>query len=65
MKDTLDNFKQDYTQAQIQAYFEAWQKAQHGTKERQTNWNAYCDARDGLKQGTTQGRALFARIGGN
>jgi len=65
MQDTLENFKQEYTQAQIQAYFEAWQKSQHGTKERQAAWNAYCDSRDGLKQGTTQGRVLFSRLGGN
>ena len=56
---TIDHFKEEYSQEQINAYYQAWANAQQGTRDRQIAWNAYCDARDGLKQGTSQSRLLL------
>lgn len=54
-----------YTQAEIQKRFEEWAAlpAAEGEhfKRRNKAWNSYCDARDGLAEGSSE-RGLYSGI---
>ena len=54
-----------YEAAEIARRFTAWASLPTQSDRclmlRNDAWNAYCDARDGLPEGTSAGRSLFGR----